>query len=231
MTLIECKDVSKKFGSTMALDHLDLSLDSGRIVGLVGPNGSGKTTFMKCVERLLQPTDGEIVIDGKKPGAETKAIISYLPDCDFLPNWMTIKEILNFYQDMFLDFNIDSAHSLLNHLGVDNSQRYKTLSKGTKEKVRLILAMSRNAKIYILDEPLSGVDPAAREYIIHTILNNYNEEGLVLLSTHLIEDVEPVFDEVIFLKEGRVVLHENADELREKTGKSIDAYFREVFKC
>lgn len=230
MAVLECKNLTKTFGRQKALDDINLSLEGGRIIGLAGPNGSGKTTLMKCIERLLVPTHGSITVDGMAPGPETKAIISYLPDRDFLPKWMKVEQILDFYSDMFADFQSEKAGAMLTDLGIDGKKRYKTLSKGTKEKIRLILAMSRDARMYLLDEPLAGVDPAARDYIIHTILNTYDENALVLLSTHLIGDVESVFDEVIFLRCGQVMLHENADELREKTGKSVDAYFREVFR-
>lgn len=229
MALIECKDLTKDFGSQTALDRVNLSLEGGRVVGLAGPNGSGKTTFMKCAQRLLQPTSGTVRINGMAPGKSSKALTAYLPDRDFLPQWMTTHQIMRFYRDMFNDFDEERAAFMLADLNIDPTKRYKTLSKGTKEKVRLILTMSRKAMVYLLDEPLAGVDPAARDYIIKTIVNNYDENALVLLSTHLIGDVETIFDEVVFLRNGHVELHENTDALRERTGMSVDDYFRKVF--
>lgn len=229
MALIECDNLTKRFGHQTVLDHVNLKLDGGRVVGLAGPNGSGKTTLMKCIERLLQPTEGIVVVDGMFPCKETKSEIAYLPDRDFLPQWMTTHQITRFYADMFYDFDKEKAAFMLADLNIDPSKRYKTLSKGTKEKVRLILTMSRKAKVYLLDEPLAAVDPAARDYIVKTIIGNYNENALVLLSTHLIGDVETVFDEIVILKEGTVLLHEDTDALRERTGMSVDAYFRKVF--
>lgn len=231
MNLIECKDLSKTYGKTTALDHITLSLESGRIVGLVGPNGSGKTTLIKLIEHLLVPSSGEILVEGLAPGKDTKRLVSYLPDRDFLPEDMKLETLLDMYVDFFDDFNRAKAEEMIKSLGIQKSQRLKKMSKGTREKVQLILTMSRDAHIYLLDEPIAGVDPATRDYILNTIVGNYNENALVLISTHLIADVEKVLDEVVFLKEGQVYLHRNADDLRTEKGMSIDSYFREVFKC
>ena len=231
MYLLECKNLSKDYSSKRALERVNLQLGSGRIIGLLGPNGSGKTTMIKLAEGLLQPSEGEILINGMVPGPDTKAQIAYLPDREYLPDHMTIEKLLKFYADFFKDFDMERAELMLQNLGINKTHRMKKLSKGTKEKVQLILTMSRDAKIYILDEPIAGVDPAARDYILRTIISNYCPDSLVIICTHLISDIESVLDEVVFLKEGRVVLHRNADELREETGKNIDGLFREVFKC
>ena len=231
MAEIECRDVVKKYGRKISLNGINLTLENQRVIGLAGPNGSGKTTLIKLIQRLLTPTSGEITIHGMKPGRETKRIISYLPDRDFLPDWMKVDELIRFYESFYEDFDREKAERLMSQLGIDGGMSLKKMSKGTREKVQLVLCMSRNAEVYLLDEPLAGVDPAARDYIIHTILDNYNENGLVLISTHLITDIEAILDEVIFLKEGKVLLHRNADDLRAETGRSIDDYFREVFAC
>ena len=231
MYLLECKKLTKHYSGHRALENVDLQLGSGRIVGLLGPNGSGKTTMIKLAEGLLQPSSGEILIDGEKPGAATKAKIAYLPDREFLPDYMTIEQLLKFYGDFFADFDALRAEDMLKSLGINKNQKMKKLSKGTKEKVQLILTMSRDAKVYILDEPIAGVDPAARDYILKTIISNYCPDSLVIICTHLIADIESVLDEVVFLKNGSVVLHRNADELREEKGKNIDRLFREVFAC
>ena len=207
--ILTCEGLSKRYGKGQtALDGVELHLEPGRIVGLLGPNGSGKTTLIKLANGLLQPSAGTVKIAGMTPGPETKALVSYLPDAAYLPDRMQVEQLVEMFRDFYADFD-----------------------PGNKEKVQLILAMSRRAKCYLLDEPIGGVDPAAREYILNTILTNYNEDALVVLSTHLIEDVEPVLDEAVFLKEGRVLAHRAVDEIRETEGKSVDAYFREVFKC
>ncbi len=230
--LIVCQNLTKQYGKDVrALDDVSFSLDSGRIVGLLGPNGSGKTTLLKLANGLLQPTSGEILIDGNKPGPETKAIVSYLPDAEYLFPWMNVSALLEMFQDFYADFNMEKAMTMLASLGLDGNAKLKTLSKGNKEKVQLILAMSREAKVYFLDEPIGGVDPAARDYILETIINNYSEDARVMLSTHLIADIERVLDEVIFLQEGHVVLHDSVDNIRAQHGKSVDALFREVFRC
>jgi ABC-2 type transport system ATP-binding protein len=231
MYALECKKLSKSYGSKLALDRVDLQLGSGRIVGLLGPNGSGKTTMIKLSEGLLQPTSGEILIDGEKPGPNTKSKIAYLPDREYLPDYMTVEQLLKFYSDFFKDFDAVRAEDMLNSLNISKTSRLKKLSKGTKEKVQLILTMSRDAKIYILDEPIAGVDPAARDYILKTIISNYCPDSLVIISTHLIADIESVLDEVVFIKDGHIVLHGDADAIREQKGMNIDKLFREVFKC
>lgn len=231
MNMLECRGLTKKYKDLTALDHIDLCLESGRIVGLLGPNGSGKTTLIKLSARLIQPTSGEILIMGEKPGRQSKAILSYLPDREFLPDWMNTRQLLEFYKDFYTDFRIDLAREMLNALDITDKMDLRKMSKGTKEKVRLVLTMSREAKIYLLDEPIAGVDPAARDFILRTILQNYAKDALVLISTHLIADVESVLDEVVFIRKGEILLHRKADELRTETGTSVDAYFREVFRC
>ena len=229
--ILECKGLSKKFGSLWALDGVTFSIEPGRIVGLLGPNGSGKTTLIKLANELLVPTHGEILIDGMKPGIETKKLISYLPDRVYFEERMRVRDCTELFKDFYEDFDAAKASDMLASLGVDESALFKTLSKGTKEKVQLAFVMSRAAKLYLLDEPIGGVDPAAREYILSTILRNYSEEGTVLISTHLIYDIEKILDEVIFLDRGRVVRVQSVDEIREQEGKSVDEVFREVFRC
>lgn len=231
MAVLECKALSKRYGEITALDAIDLSLKAGQIVGLLGPNGSGKTTLIKLANGLIKPTSGQILIEGMAPCVETKAKVAYLPDRNFLPEYMSTAQLLDYYQDFFVDFDRKRAIDMLTNLGLDVSKRLKELSRGTREKVQLILTMSRNAHIYLLDEPIAGVDPAARDYILRTIISNYSPDSLVLISTHLITDIESVLDDVIFLKQGHMVLHESADDLRERTGKSVDGLFREVFAC
>ena len=231
MSMLECRALCKNYGSIQALKNIDLALDSGRIVGLVGPNGSGKTTLIKLAQHLLTPTSGLITIDGMEPGSETTAVVSYLPDRDFLPQWMNLEQLTGFYHDFFADFNPAKSADMLSALGVTGAMPIGKMSKGTREKVQLIFTMSREAKVYLLDEPIAGVDPATRDYILRTILSNYSENALVLISTHLITDVEPILDEVVFLQNGTIALHENVDSLRERTGKSVDGYFREVYRC
>lgn len=229
--LVVCQGLTKRYGSHLALDGLDLTIGRGRFVGLLGPNGSGKTTTIKLMCGLLQPTSGTVQIDGAAPGVHTHSVVSYLPDRAYLNDWMRVTELLNFFADFFADFDRVKANDMLAALAIDPLARLKTLSKGTKEKVQLILTMSRRAQLYILDEPIAGVDPAARDYILSTILANYSEDASVLLSTHLIADIERVLDEVIFLKNGALVLHEGVDTIREQHGKSVDTLFREVFAC
>lgn len=231
METLVCNDLSKSYGPVKALDHVNLNLEEGKIIGLLGPNGSGKTTLIKLASRLLVPTEGSITICGKEPSPETKAMVSYLPDRNYLPDWMNSEDLLDMFEDFFADFDRARAIEMLGSLNIDMKMPLKKMSKGTKEKVQLILTMSRHAKLYLLDEPIAGVDPAARDYILRTIISNYDENATVLISTHLIADVENVLDEAIFLKEGQVVLHQGVDELKESTGKSVDEYFREVFRC
>lgn len=230
--ILECSGLSKQYTSgCYALNNLNLSLERGQIIGLLGPNGSGKTTFIKLINDLLTPTSGQILIDGKLPGVETKAMVSYLPERTHLDQTMKIKDLIKYFADFYEDFRTERAFTMLKDLNIDQNARLKNLSKGTKEKVQLILVMSRDAKLYILDEPIGGVDPAARDYILHTILNNYNEEATILLSTHLIHDIESILDQVIFIRQGQLVLNASVDEIRMEQGKSIDSLFREVFKC
>ena len=229
--IFQCTDLVKSYGKVTALKGINLQLESGRIVGLLGPNGSGKTTLIKLANRLLQPTSGEIRIVGELPGVKTKAAIAYLPDKDFLPDWMKTDSLMDFYGDFYPDFDRPRAEDMLRVLNIPTNQTLKKMSKGTREKVQLILTMSRRARVYLLDEPIAGVDPAARDYILRTIIGNYEESALVLISTHLIADVESVLDEAVFLKQGEIVLHKSTDLIREETGKSVDEYFREVFRC
>lgn len=229
--LVKCTGLCRSFEAVQALRGVDLSLTSGKIVGLLGPNGSGKTTTIKLLNGLLQPTSGSVLIDGQAPGTYTHSIISYLPDKNYLNDAMKVNDLISFFADFYTDFDRVKANDMLDSLGIDPLNRLKTLSKGNQEKVQLILTMSRKAQLYVLDEPIAGVDPAARDYILSTILSNYSEDASVLLSTHLIADVERVLDEVIFLKEGAMVLHDTVDHIREEHGKSVDALFREVFAC
>lgn len=229
--MVKCDGLTKRYGRLTALDNVNLSIESGRIVGLLGPNGSGKTTLLKLANGLLVPSDGEILLDGNKPGVESKRIVSYLPDANYLPDWMAIEGLLELFQDFYQDFDVVKAKEMLLQLNLDGSRKLKTLSKGNKEKVQLILAMSRKAKIYFLDEPIGGVDPAARDFILNTIIKNYSEDAAVVISTHLIADIERILDEVVFINQGQLVSHRIVDEIRETEGKSVDALFREVFRC
>ena len=228
--LLHCQDITKKYGGLTALDNLNLTVESGKIIGLLGPNGSGKTTFIKLINGLLTPTWGSIWIDGKIPGVESKKVVSYLPDNNFLNSWMTVSQLVDFFCDFYDDFRKELAYEMFAKLDIEPSRKLKTLSKGNKEKVCLILIMSRNAKLYVLDEPIAAVDPAARDYVISTIINNYNPEASVIISTHLIADIEPILDEAIFLNRGKVVLHKSVEEIREEYGKSVDELFREEFR-
>ena len=229
--ILECQRLTKKYGSFFALSDLNLSLERGQIVGLLGPNGSGKTTLIKLINGLLIPTDGHVMINGLAPCPDTKRIVSYLPDQDFLDKHMKVSEILSYYRDFYVNFNSERAFAMLDALEIDRRSRLQSLSKGTKEKVQLVLVMSRDADLYILDEPIGGVDPAARDYILRTILANYNEDATLLISTHLISDIEQILDRVLFLKDGHLALNASVDEIRTEYGKSVDVMFREVFKC
>ena len=228
--ILECRGLTKTYGRSTALNDVNIKLLRGRIVGLLGPNGSGKTTLIKLANRLLTPTSGEILIDGHNPGPETKKVVSYLPDRDFLAGWMTVEQAIKYSEDFFDDFRTDSAREMVGRLGIDLGQKIKTLSKGNREKVALILCMARAAKLYLLDEPIAGVDPATRDYILQTILSNYAEDSTVVISTHLIADVEPVLNDVIFIKNGMIEMYRSADEIRETENMSVDALFREVYK-
>ena len=228
--VVRCQGLTKKYGGLIALNSVDLSIESGKIIGLLGPNGSGKTTLIKIINGLLTPTSGTVTIDGDLPGIATKAKISYLPDNNYLNSWMTVGQIVDMFRDFYDDFRPQLAYEMLAKLGITPEVRLKTLSKGNKEKVSLILVMSRNARLYVLDEPIAGVDPATRDYIISTIINNYNPEASVLISTHLISDIEQVLDEVIFISNGRIMLKRLVDDIRAENGKSVDELFREVFR-
>ena len=230
-TCLECRDLSKRFGSVQALDGVTLSIAPGRVVGLLGPNGSGKTTLIKLANGLLTPSSGEARICGALPGKETKAVVSYLPDRPCLPEWMSADELMDYFADFFEDFDRARAADMMARLRLNPHMKYGQMSKGTREKVQLILVMSRRARLYLLDEPIGGVDPATRDYILDTIIRNYDESASVLISTHLISDVENVLDDVIFLREGRVTLQASVDDIRAQYGKSVDALFREVFRC
>lgn len=227
--LITANSLTKSYGTKIALDHIDLSVGHGRIVGLLGPNGSGKTTFIKLLCGLLHPTSGTLKIEGLAPGVETKAVISYLPDRMYFADWMRTSDLADFFTDFYTDFDRAKALEMFKALGISQNERIKTMSKGTKEKAQLALIMSRKAQLYLLDEPIGGVDPAARDFILNTILTNYNENGTVMLSTHLISDIERVLDEAIFLQNGKVVRHDTVDNIREKESKSVDQLFREIF--
>ena len=231
MAILTCKGLSKRFGGTQALDQVDITIEPGRIVGLLGPNGSGKTTLIKLANGLLTPSEGEIRICGLVPGKESHACVSYLPERTAIPTWMSVTQLLDFYQDFYADFRRDAAEEMLSHLNIPPKQRIKQMSKGTREKVQLIMVMSRAAKLYLLDEPIGGVDPATRDYILPTIIGNYNPAAAVAISTHLISDVEKVLDDVIFINQGRVMLQSSVDQIREEKGMSVDELFREVFKC
>jgi len=230
-SILTCKNLSKHFGNKNALNNINLNIERGRIVGLLGPNGSGKSTFIKLCNDLLTPTSGELQIAGNHPGIETKKIVSYLPERTYLNDWMKVSEIIQMFQDFYQDFNTAKAYDMLKRLNISPTERLRTLSKGTKEKVQLILVMSREAQLYLLDEPIGGVDPAARDYILETILGNYQENATIIISTHLISDIEKILDDIIFLQDGQVVLTKSVDEIRQENGKSVDSLFREVFKC
>lgn len=231
MDLVKCTNLTKKFDNKTILNNINLSIKPNKIIGLLGKNGTGKTTLIKLINDLLTPTSGEILINGKKPGPESKKIISYLPERTYLDKSMTIKETLTFFSDFYQDFNINKAKKLLKDLDLNEEQKLSKMSKGMLEKLTLILVMSRKAQLYILDEPLGGVDPATREYILNTILTNFNENASIIISTHLIEDIEKILDEVIFIDKGKIILNSPTDKLREKENQSIDEIFRRYFKC
>lgn len=230
--LVEVNNLTKVYEKKkVALSRVNLIIPRGKIIGLLGPNGSGKTTLIKLISGLLVATEGEILINGSKPGPESKSVVSYLPERTYFQSSMKVKELIDYFADFYQDFRPERARQMLMNLNINEDARLKTLSKGTKEKVQLIMVMSRDAQLYVLDEPIAGVDPAARDYILRTIISNYNENATVLLSTHLISDIEKILDEVIFIREGKVVLQDTVENIRESKGKSVDTYFREVFAC
>ena len=230
MDLITCKDLNLNYGKKQALKDINFNISKGRIVGLLGSNGSGKTTLIKVITNLLSSYSGEILINGNKPGIETKKIISYLPERSYLPDDKKVYEIINYFEDFYKDFNKVTAYKLLTKLNIDSKERLKHLSKGTKEKIQLVLVMSREADLYVLDEPIGGVDPVARDYILDLILENFKDDSSIIISTHLISDIERILDDVIFLNDGKIILTSSADELRDKYNSSIENAFKEVFK-
>jgi len=230
-TILECKDLCKSYGSKTALRNVNLAIESGHIIGLLGPNGSGKTTLIKLINGLLTPTSGQLYINQNPVGVESKKIVSYLPDHTYLESSLRVRDVFSYFCDFYEDFEEQRAYDMLAKLNINPSDRLKTMSKGTKEKVQLILVMSRRAKLYVLDEPIAGVDPAARDYILNTILSNYDEEATILISTHLISDIENILDQVIFIRQGQICLSSSVDAIRQEQGKSVDALFREVFRC
>ncbi|OUN30964.1 ABC transporter ATP-binding protein [Blautia sp. An81] len=229
--ILECKDLTKRYGNKTALDQISFSLMPGKIIGLLGPNGSGKTTLIKLLNGLLVPTEGHIFIDGLTPGVETKKFVSYLPERTYLNSWMKVCDIIDYFQDFYENFDKARAYDMLKRLNINPSDRLRTMSKGTKEKVQLILVMSRRARLYCLDEPIAGVDPAARDYILSTIIQNYDENATIIISTHLISDVENILDDVVFIQNGHIRMVDSVENIRFNQGKSVDALFREVFKC
>ncbi|MGL6174679.1 MAG: ABC transporter ATP-binding protein [Cellulosilyticaceae bacterium] len=230
-TLLELKNVYKRYDKKEALKGINLTIESGKVIGLLGPNGGGKSTMIKLINGLLQPTQGEVLINGNKPSVQTKTLISYLPERTYLNDWMKVKDLLAFFEDFYADFDRECAQHMLADLKILENSKVKELSKGNKEKVQLILVMARRAKLYILDEPIGGVDPATRDYILRTIIKNYSEESTIIIATHLIQEVENICDDVIFLAEGEIALQGSIDDIREEKGKSIDQLFREVFRC
>ena len=230
-SLVVCSGLRKRFGTVNALDSVNLVLPAGKIIGLLGPNGAGKTTLIKILNGLLQADAGVVSIDGHVPGVESKKVVSYLPDRMYFADWMKVGDMLDMFSDFYEDFSVEKAAEMCAVLSLDKKMRIKSLSKGTREKMQLMLVMSRKAKLYLMDEPIAGVDPAAREFILNTILSNYNEGGTVLLSTHLISDVEQVLDEAVFLSFGRVILHDSVDNIRERENKTVDGLFRDMFRA
>lgn len=229
--IFECRNLEKTYDGKEALKSINLTVGRGKIVGLLGPNGSGKTTLIKLANGLLTPTSGQVLINGMKPGIQTKMITSYLPDKTYLNDWMKVKDVIDFFSDFYKDFNKEKSYDMLKRLDINPDDKLKTLSKGNKEKVQLILVMSREADIYFLDEPIAGVDPAARDYILDTIISNYNRNATIIISTHIIADIERILDEVIFLTYGNITLQKTVNEIREEEGKSVDELFREVYRC
>ena len=230
-SIVSCRGLVRLYEAKTALAGVDLELAQGKIVGLLGPNGSGKTTLIKILCGLLQPTSGTVLVDGRPVGPETKALVSYLPDRMYFADWMKAEDMLRFFADFYADFDWHKCAAMCTRLGIGPKERIRTMSKGAKEKLQLALVMCRKARLYLLDEPIAGVDPAARDFILNTIIHNYNETGTVVISTHLIGDIEQVLDEAVFLKEGRVVLHDTVDAIREREGRSVDVLFREIFRA
>ena len=230
-TILEARGLTKRYGATLALNNIDITVPKGKIVGLLGPNGSGKTTLLKIAAGLLTPTSGLILADNRPIGESTKSVISFLPERTYLPDWMTVADCLDYFKDFYDDFDPERAGDMLSRLAVPANKKMRALSKGTREKMQLVLVMSRRAKLYLLDEPIGGVDPATRDYILNTIIGNYDNEATILISTHLIADVEKVLDEFLFLKDGVITMHDTTDNVRETQGKSLDELFREVFRC
>lgn len=230
-SILECQNLSKNYGGFSALSNINLTLSRGKIIGLLGPNGSGKTTLIKLINGLLSPTDGQLLINGMTPGMETKKIVSYLPERTYLSSSSKVQDIIQLFNDFYDNFDETRAYEMLSHLQINPGDTLKTMSKGTKEKVQLVLVMSRDADLYCLDEPIGGVDPAARDYILNTIITNYNENATIILSTHLIADIENILDEIILIGKGQVLMYDSVDNIRSQQGKSIDTLFREVFRC
>ncbi|MBR3705684.1 MAG: ABC transporter ATP-binding protein [Firmicutes bacterium] len=228
--LVICEGLSKVFSGCLALDNVNLAIGRGKVIGLLGSNGSGKTTLIKLLNGLIQPTSGSVLIDGHGPDTYTRSIVSYLPDRPYFADWMKVSDVLDMFSDFYNDFDRSKASDMCHALGIAETAKIKTMSKGTREKIQLILVMSRKAQLYLLDEPIAVVDPAAREYILGTIINNYNDDGSVIISTHLISDVERILDEVIFIREGKVLCHEAVDEMKDREGKSVDGVFRSYFR-
>lgn len=231
MAFVEIQQLSKRYQRKIALNQVDLSIDSGKIIGLLGPNGSGKTTLIKILAGILAKNEGAVTIDGKEIGVETKSMVSYLPDVSYIRDYQKIQDVVQFFKDFYPDFEEKRAITMLETLKIPLDAKYKTLSKGMKEKVQLILVMSRRAKLYLLDEPIAGVDPASREYILNTILKNYEENATILISTHLISDIESILDEVIFIHDSNIGLVASVAEIKEEKGMTVDEYFREVYRC
>jgi ABC-2 type transport system ATP-binding protein len=229
--ILRCHNLTKRYGANLALNAISFTVPRGKIIGLLGANGSGKTTLMKLASGILTPTSGKILIAGQQPNLNTRSMVSYLPDKNYLPDWMRVSDIIDYFSDFYSNFDKAKAFDMLRRLGISERERLKNLSKGNKEKVQLILVMSRNADLYLLDEPIGGVDPAVRDYILNTIISNYNEDATIIISTHLIADVEKILDEVFFIANGQIVLQSSVDDIREKQGKSVDSLFREVFRC
>ena len=228
--IVVINNLTKRFSQITALDNFSIKLSKGKVIGMLGPNGSGKTTLIKILTNLSMQYEGEVLINGQKPGIETKKIVSYLPDCNFLSDSWTVNDAIEYFVDFFVDFDEQKARNLISQLGINFNQKIKTLSKGTKEKVHLVLVLSRNAELYIFDEPIAGVDPAARDLIFKLILENYNKNGTILMATHLILEAETIFDYAFFINNGRLALYDSVENIKNKTGKTLDQLFREIYR-